>query len=435
MMRKPTPTNLLDDILAPTVANHDGQTWPIANVKVGARLRALDPVKVAELAGAIGELGILLQPIVITPSGRLVAGNHRLHACKQLGWAHIPVIIVPLDDNEAELAEIDENLRRNELTVLEQAEHLHRREEILSARGQRAMPGLQPKGGGAPGAPPPPTTTQDLAAGIGLSVRTTQERLQIARHIAPDVRTQIRTTETAQSTKQLIDLARQTPERQRTIADMLVRGDAANVNDAVTKLTPPLPAGAVAPSLRSAPVSRQINYDGDEWYTPSDLLASARYILTGAHHKPIDLDPATSEDAQEIVAASRYFTKADNGLAADWTADTVWLNPPYSSPAPWVEKLLVEFEAKHFQTALLLVNNATDTAWFHQLLNHPGVVPAFLRKRLTFWRQNYTESTAARQGQVLVFLGSRLGPAYKRFHNHVIDQWGCILWPAGKMGE
>lgn len=435
-MRKPTPTNLLDDILAPTVANNDGQTWPIANVKVGARLRALDPAKVDELAGAIGELGILLQPIVITPSGRLVAGNHRLHACKRLGWVHIPVIIVPLDDNEADLAEIDENLRRNELTVLEQAEHLHRREEILAGRGQRAAAGANQhkERGGAPGAPPPITTT-DLAGDIGLSQRATQERLQIARHIAPDVRTQIRTTETAQSTKQLISLSRQAPDQQRTIAGMLLRGEAANVHDAVTKLTPPLPAGAAAPILRQAPVSRQINYDGDEWYTPSDLLTSARYILTGAHHKPIDLDPATSEDAQEIVAARRFFTKADNGLAADWTADTVWLNPPYSTPAPWVEKLLIEFEAKHFQTALLLVNNATDTAWFHQLLNHPRVVPAFLRKRLTFWRQNYTESTAARQGQVLVFVGNRLGPAYKRFHQHVTDQWGHVLWPVGKLEE
>ncbi len=216
-------------------------------------------------------------------------------------------------------------------------------------------------------------------------------------------------------------------------APAIVRTSEHTAPPAAVRTTPP--AAAFAPILRLAPVSQQIDYDGDEWYTPSDLMESARYILTGAPHKAIGLDPASSNDAQKIVLAQRHFTKADSGLDAEWHSDTVWLNPPYSSPAPWVEKLLAEFDAKHFQTALLLVNNATDTVWFHQLLDHPRVVPAFLRKRLVFWRQNYAESTTARQGQVLVFVGNRLGPAYKRFHQHVTDRWGHVLWPVGKLEE
>jgi hypothetical protein len=98
---------------------------PIVRVRVGARKRPLDSAKVAELAASIAELG-LLQPIGVRPDGTLVYGYHRLEACKQLGWTEIPAVVVDGDDLRAELAEISENLIRNELTLLERAEHLAR---------------------------------------------------------------------------------------------------------------------------------------------------------------------------------------------------------------------------------------------------------------------------------------------------------------------
>jgi ParB family chromosome partitioning protein len=101
------------------------QSIPIASIRIENRLRPLDSAKVAELAASIAELG-LLQPIGIRPDGTLVYGYHRLEACKQLGWTEIPAVVVDGDDLRAELAEISENLIRNELTLLERAEHLAR---------------------------------------------------------------------------------------------------------------------------------------------------------------------------------------------------------------------------------------------------------------------------------------------------------------------
>lgn len=45
--------------------------------------------------GDIGELG-LLHPVVVDPSGRLIAGERRLAACRKLGWTGIPVTIVDI---------------------------------------------------------------------------------------------------------------------------------------------------------------------------------------------------------------------------------------------------------------------------------------------------------------------------------------------------
>ena len=63
----------------------------------------------------------------------------------------------------------DDHLMRNELTVLEQADHLLRRSEILAALGERAQRGWNGNqytevGGGTVPPPTSPRTTADLAA-------------------------------------------------------------------------------------------------------------------------------------------------------------------------------------------------------------------------------------------------------------------------------
>jgi ParB family chromosome partitioning protein len=97
----------------------------------------------------------LLNPVSVTAEGlRLVAGLHRLEACKKLGWEKIPVVLVSLDELMAELAEIDENLIRNELTELEQSLQLVRRKEIYEALHQHTKHGGAPRVGRGKGKKP-----------------------------------------------------------------------------------------------------------------------------------------------------------------------------------------------------------------------------------------------------------------------------------------
>lgn len=179
---------------------------------------------------------------------------------------------------------------------------------------------------------------------------------------------------------------------------------------------PPLPDWAAGELV---PVSQRDDYDGDEWYTPAEYIEAARAVMGS-----IDLDPASSDLAQTIVQAKCHLTKTENGLAmARWLAQTVWLNPPYSNPAVWVAKLVAEHQAGPFITqAIVLVNNATETAWFQSLLErYPICLPA---KRLAFWRHDQSGLTA-RQGQAFFYLGpnvaeftavfSQFGPVLRRF--------------------
>ena len=64
---------------------------PIDSIIVGPRFRK-DFGDLEALAASIRDLS-LLQPIVISPDGHLLAGHRRLLACKLLGWEEIPVFI------------------------------------------------------------------------------------------------------------------------------------------------------------------------------------------------------------------------------------------------------------------------------------------------------------------------------------------------------
>lgn len=148
-------------------------------------------------------------------------------------------------------------------------------------------------------------------------------------------------------------------------------------------------------------VSDDPNYDGDEWYTPAEYIDAARRVMGG-----IDLDPASCDEAQEVVKAAYYYTKQDDGLTMPWFG-CVWLNPPYSTPLirQFVTKLIEEHAAGNITEAVILTNNSSDTAWFHDLLaRYPA---CFTRGRVQFWRADH-ETFGARQGQTLFYLGENI---------------------------
>lgn len=110
-------------------------------------------------------------------------------------------------------------------------------------------------------------------------------------------------------------------------------------------------------------VSSAADYDGDEWYTPSDVIELARSVLG-----EIDLDPASNPHAQKTVKAKKFWTKQDDALVREWHG-RVFCNPPYSTTLVqrFTEHLLGEIDAKRVSASIYLVNNCTDTAWFHSL--------------------------------------------------------------------
>ncbi len=106
--------------------------------------RPLITEAVDKLASSIRDIG-LIQPITVRQrsimSGGLaeqgfqvVAGHHRVAACRALGWAEIDAIVIEAGEHlQAELIEIDENLCRSELTNSQRAKAVKRRKEIWEA--------------------------------------------------------------------------------------------------------------------------------------------------------------------------------------------------------------------------------------------------------------------------------------------------------------
>lgn len=212
--------------------------------------RSMNPEKVQMLANSMGVVG-LRHAITITDNMVLIAGNHRLAAARSLGWKQIKTEVVPKDEILNELVSIDENLLRHDLTVLEQGEHLKRRNQLLISLNQRALSGnpgevrnvvtVKGKKGAQSRAVGTvkvntKTTTNDIAHDMGMAARTVQERMQIANDIDDSVRESIRNLPIADNKAELIRLAKLTPQEQRDVISKLAGGLIKTIKEGATSV-------------------------------------------------------------------------------------------------------------------------------------------------------------------------------------------------------
>lgn len=90
--------------------------------------RRFDPERIAELAASIRQQG-LLQPILVRAVGdrfELIAGERRLRAVKSLGLRVIPALVRAYSDEQALEAALIENLQREDISVVEEAQAYRR---------------------------------------------------------------------------------------------------------------------------------------------------------------------------------------------------------------------------------------------------------------------------------------------------------------------
>lgn len=103
-------------------------------IEVHARKRDVSDAAVESLMASIAELGMVKDEIIVRRvkrSGalRLVAGAHRLEACRRLERP-VPAKVFECTDAWAELMEIDDNIAGGELTILDTAVFLAHRKRI-----------------------------------------------------------------------------------------------------------------------------------------------------------------------------------------------------------------------------------------------------------------------------------------------------------------
>lgn len=161
------------------------------------------------------------------------------------------------------------------------------------------------------------------------------------------------------------------------------------------------------------------NSGENEWYTPAEYIQAARDVLG-----EIDLDPASSEKANEVVNASRFYSISDDGLKQDWSG-RVWMNPPYSTELipQFVGKLIQHYSRKEVDEAIVLVNNATETNWFQSLAATASYI-CFPARRIRYWTPEGPHNQPL-QGQAIHYLG-RPSPRFERFKT-VFSRFGVVV--------
>ena len=201
---------------------------PIKRISAHPEARKVDVGAVKALADSIAEIGFInpLRVRQLRDAWQVIAGGHRLAAARMLGFENVPCLVVDDDDLHAELAMIDENLCRNDLSPSERAEATARRKEIYIELHRKTKRGATLKRGdqlpsrqvGETGAERFSAAT---AKATNLSERVIQRDVERAEKIVPDVLDKI--AGTPLDTGVYLDRMKATPpeqQRARVLEDL-----------------------------------------------------------------------------------------------------------------------------------------------------------------------------------------------------------------------
>ncbi len=208
----------------------------IEQITIGGNRRKLGDI--AELAKSIDELG-LINPVQVNEELVLIAGLHRIEACKSLGWSEIEAAVLSVTDITAERIEIAENLFRAELTTLERGNQYKRLKELYEAEFPQTKSGMR---NGQTSKKTEsvfletPSFIKDTATKTNKSATTIQEDVQVATNISEEVQAVIKELPIADRKTDLLKLSRLNETAQKEVAGVLVSGKAETYEEAVNVL-------------------------------------------------------------------------------------------------------------------------------------------------------------------------------------------------------
>ncbi|MBE1302005.1 MAG: hypothetical protein GJ680_19130 [Alteromonadaceae bacterium] len=184
-----------------------------------------------------------------------------------------------------------------------------------------------------------------------------------------------------------------------------------------------------------------------ELYTPPDIVEMARQVLGS-----IDLDPASSEIANQRVQAKKIFTEKDDGLKQEWVGK-VWLNHPFGARelpckknckkkicgkrgyhrltefpgnAVWMNKLHESYTNGRVSAALCITYASTSEKWFKVLKEHHAI--CFIDGRTGFYLPSGQLLDSNTKGCSVTYFGNDL----VRF-NEIFSQLGTVMVPFSRL--
>ncbi len=155
-----------------------------------------------------------------------------------------------------------------------------------------------------------------------------------------------------------------------------------------------------------------------EWYTPKIYIDAAKKVMG-----TIDVDPASTEIANKIVNAEKYYSIKDDGRLQKWDGN-VWMNPPYSQPlvTEFCNLLVEKIKKGEIKQACVLVNNATETLFYQNMLSCCQAV-CFIKGRVKFIDKKGKSTGVPLQGQTILYFGE-----YEKPFGEIFSEFGRVLY-------
>ena len=177
----------LADLQKSRPAGESAATLPVTALQPGAHQprRTFDDATLASLAESIRAEGVL-QPLLVRPvegGHEIVAGERRWRAAQIAGLTEVPVVIREMDDRQASVAALLENLQREDLNVIDEVEGKLRLVALtLGVDDERARQHLHQLLGRKAGAEAEQTRMAELFAPLGETwAGFTKNKLRILR--------------------------------------------------------------------------------------------------------------------------------------------------------------------------------------------------------------------------------------------------------------
>ena len=279
----------LGALLGDDVVNADAQsvsTVPIAQVESNSAQprKYFDEAALAELADSIRQHGII-QPLTVRKlaSGyyQIIAGERRWRAARLAGLQEVPVVVIEADDRKAAELAMIENLQREDLNPMEEAQGY---QTLIQ---QYHM------------------TQEEAAQRVGKSRSAVANALRLL-DLDPSV--QQRVTEGQLSAGHARALVPLPPALQRKAADAVVQdGLSVRQTEALAKRL------AAGKKEKKSPAPGQVDYAAAAQKELSSALGRKVRIITGRNKGRVELEYYGIDDLNDLLEALALLRKTRKG--------------------------------------------------------------------------------------------------------------------------